>query len=243
MNKEKPVLFWDFHGTLTLPDITWFDVAAEVAAEKVPEKPLDAEVLKKNLGASCLPWFTIPSRDTRHVAGSEKWWAHSAGNFAAMYVQCGFTQAEAAAMAPLLRGKVLQPQRYRLYPDALPTLRTLAGRGIQSYILSNNFPELAQLTHALGLGELLQGVLVSGEIGFDKPRLEIFEYARQVAGWPKEPWMIGDNPSDDIDGGRAAGFVSVAVHGVHAPQAAYSVNDLAEILQLLPEESPVGAME
>ncbi|MDL2219275.1 HAD family hydrolase [Ruminococcaceae bacterium OttesenSCG-928-O06] len=227
------MLFWDFHGTITKPDILWFDAAMEAAAEAVPEAPLNAAVLHRQFSHTCLPWFTIPGGDTRHITGAA-WWAYCEGQFAAMFQSCGFTAAQAAAIAPRLREKVLQPHRYHLQPDALFTLKELQRRGYESHILSNNFPELAQMVKALGLVPYFGKVLVSGNVGYDKPRGEIFDAARSVAGQARALWMIGDNPVDDVAGGNAAGFVTVAANGAAAPDAAYQIPNLAGLLELLP---------
>lgn len=232
--RQKPPLFWDFHGTLSLPDIVWFDAAMEAAAELAPQHPLTREVLETALHGTCLPWFNIPSRDTRHVAGSAAWWAHCQKEFTAMFMQCGFTQSQAQLLAPALRGKVLQPQRYALYPDALNTLKELQRRGYESYILSNNYPELAPITDALGLTPYIKQVFVSGEIGYEKPRPEIFAVALQTVQPALQAWMIGDNMEDDITGGHSAGLVTVAVHGKRSPVADHQIDNLAEILELLP---------
>ncbi|MDL2294887.1 HAD family hydrolase [Ruminococcaceae bacterium OttesenSCG-928-D13] len=232
-NDENPVLFWDFHGTLTKPDVVWFDVAMEAAAELAPHRPLTAETLNANLSRNCLPWFTIPDRDARHLTAPGAWWAHSEAEFEKMFQRCGFTHAEAETLAPALREKVLQPARYQLFGDAVLTLKTLKARGYKSYILSNNFPELPEIVTALGLDSLFEQVLVSARIGYDKPRPEIFAHARVAAGQPQNPWMIGDNPVDDIAGGAAAGFTTVAVHGASAPEADHAIDELSELLALL----------
>lgn len=235
ITQEKPVLFWDFHGTLTLHDVVWFDAAMEAAAELAPEHPLRREVLEEYFHGTCLPWFSLPHGDTRSVAGSKAWWTHCEANFEVMFAQCGFSPAQAQRLAPALRAKILRAENYTLYPDAISTLQELQRRGYTSYILSNNFPELEDVVTALGLRPYLQGVLVSGLVGYEKPRPEIFAAARTAAGGPAGVWMIGDNPRDDIEGGHAAGFTTVAVHARRpAPAADYVVENLSDILPLLP---------
>lgn len=231
--EPKPVLFWDFHGTLTQPDVNWFDAAMEAAAEQVPEHPLRKETLVRYFSGTCLPWWSIPSRDTRHLTPPGAWWAHCETEFAAMLVQCGFTEGQARKIAPQIRPKILQPARYQLAKDAVSTLQTLQKRGYQSYILSNNFPELADIVQALGLRPYFCKVLVSGRLGYDKPRKEIFDIARKAAGRPAECWMIGDNLQDDMEGGKNAGFTTLLVHKAPAPPADYAAPDLAGILKIL----------
>lgn len=232
--QKKPMLFWDFHGTLTLPDVVWFDAAMEAAAQQVPERPLEREVLERQFSRTCLPWFTHPEGDTRALLQEDGWWAHCREEFTAMLQRCGFTRAQAARIAPVLQQKALQPHRYHLYPDALPTLRELQRRGYYSAVLSNNFPELRQVVSRLGLLPYLVGVITSGRVGFEKPRREIFDTARELAEeFADDMWMIGDSPKEDIEGGKAAGFVTVAAHTGKDCGADYHIDQLADILDLL----------
>ncbi|MDL2252948.1 HAD family hydrolase [Ruminococcaceae bacterium OttesenSCG-928-I18] len=236
MLSQKPVLFWDFHGTLTLPDITWFDAAVEACEETFPQVRLSRRVLTEQFTGRCLPWWSIPSRDTRHLTAPGAWWGHCEKEFAKMFESCGFTKEQAETLAPKLREKVLQPSRYQLYPDALSTLRELKDRGYRQFLLSNNYPELGHLAEALGLSPYLEGVVVSAEVGYDKPRIEIFEKAWEQAGKPVQSWMVGDNYEDDIEGAHRAGFTTVYVHSGHreCPAADHCVEHLSEVPPLLP---------
>lgn len=231
---RKPVLFWDFHGTLTTPDQAWFDVAQEAAAAVAPNVPVEPERIHNQLHRQCLPWFCFDDKDTRRLAAPGEWWAFCNAQFCEMFQRCGYTAGQAAQMAELVREKILCATRYQLYPDALDTLDQLHQRGYRSYILSNNFPELSDIVSKMGLTPYLDGVLVSGKIGYDKPSPKLFEEARRVAGDGAEIWMIGDNPRDDIEGASNAGFVTVAAHGVKTNAANYRIDNLADILQLLP---------
>ncbi len=229
----KPALFWDFHGTLTLPDVQWFDAAMEAAQEMVPQRPLSHETLTQYFSATCLPWFTMPDGDSRSVASSAKWWAYCEKEFVGMFQNCGFTEEEARKIAPALKHKILQPHRYTLFEDAIPTLRELQKRGYTHYIASNNFPELEEVVTALGLRPYFSKVFVSGLMGFEKPHQEFFELLVEQTGETAEVWMIGDNPKDDIDGGRKAGFNTIAVHREAVEAADYCVAHLAQILDIL----------
>lgn len=229
----KPVLFWDFHGTLSLPEVQWFDAAMEAAAEAAPETPLSKERLLDNFSAACLPWYTLQNKDSRHVSGSRAWWNYCENEFAAMFQKCGFSAEQAEKIAPRLRRKMLNPEWYHLYPDVIDTLGKLQQRGYKNYVASNNFPELAQLLDKLGLTPYFSGIFSSGEIGYEKPHSEFFEALREGSGFPGQVWMIGDNPVDDIQGANQAGFTTVAVHGVQAPEADYQLDELAELLEIL----------
>ncbi len=230
----KPVLFWDFHGTLTLPDIVWFDVVKELAAKYAPEILLTDETLIEHLGGKCLPWFSLKDRDTRSVKGSVAWWGHCEKEFVQMFLKCGFSQEKSEFMAPRVREKVLSAQRYTLYEDAIPTLKALQERGYRHYLLSNNYPELEALANQLGLAPYLSGTVVSGEVGYAKPRKEIFNFARSLAKNPPACYLIGDSPIDDIEGAKMAGFGTVYVHPRpgQTAKADYCVQTLNELLEV-----------
>lgn len=232
--KEKPVLFWDFHGTLTLPEVTWFTVAMEAAQEQVPEVMLEEKTLVKYFSKTCLPWFTVPSGDTRHLAGSKAWWEYCEMEFVKMFVQCGFTLEQAQKIAPQIRVKILEPKRYTLYPQVLETLQALQKRGYKSYILSNNFPELEEIIEKMGIRPYFQKVLVSGRIGYDKPSQEIFSIAKKYAGYPNDCWMIGDSLKDDVQGSKKAGFTAVLANQEKNDLADYTVQNISELLKILP---------
>jgi putative hydrolase of the HAD superfamily len=84
--------------------------------------------------------------------------------------------------------------------------------GFSQYIVSNNHPDLRKVLSDLHLTPWFSDVIVSGEIGFDKPRKEIFECALQRAGYPDICFMIGDNPVADGEGSKKANIPPLLVH-------------------------------
>ncbi|MBR6610566.1 MAG: HAD-IA family hydrolase [Oscillospiraceae bacterium] len=212
---EKPVLFWDFHGTLTKPDNQWVDIALKLSDTMYPEMKISHEAIKSNLYGKCLPWWTYPDRDTRHLMENDGWWKSCEDEFVKMYIASGFEKHQAEKMAPLIRLYVVDINNHRLHDDALAVLSQLKERGYKNYILSNNFPELPQMVKDIGLDKYFDGCVVSAKIGFAKPRKEIFEYARNLAGNPEKCIMIGDNPVDDIKGAKENGFDTMLVNNRH----------------------------
>lgn len=212
---EKPVLFWDFHGTLTKPDNQWVDIALQLSDSIYPELEIPHSEIQKNLFGKCLPWWTYPDRDTRHLMENDGWWKSCEDEFVKMYMASGFDRAQAEILAPQIRPYVVDINNHRLHDDAVEVLGKLKERGYRSYILSNNFPELPQMIEEMGLGKYFDGCVVSARVGFAKPRKEIFEYAKNLAGYPRRCIMIGDNPVDDIRGAKEAGFDTILVNNRH----------------------------
>ena len=99
--------------------------------------------------------------------------------------------------------------------------------------MSNNFPELPDVIKGLGLGKYFADYIVSANIGYEKPRIEIFKYALELAGSPDVCYMIGDNPIADIQGGKSAGMKTVLVNNSGSSDADYKCESLVEIPLLL----------
>ena len=98
----------------------------------------------------------------------------------------------------------------RLVPDALDILE----RAREHYligILSNGFREVQyKKLRTTGLWRYVQRMVVSDEIGVNKPDARLFRFAEQAVGArPEECLMIGDNPDADIKGAIDAGWRAV----------------------------------
>ena len=234
---EKPVLFWDFHGTLTKPDNQWVDIALHLADTLYPEMNVPHSEIMKNLSGKCLPWWTYPDRDTRHLIENDGWWRSCEEEFIKMYMDSGFEKHQAEVMAPQIRPYIVDIANHHLHNDAIDVLKELKARGYKNYMLSNNFPELPDMAERMGLNEYFEACIVSARVGFDKPRKEIFDYGRKLAGNPHKCIMIGDNPVDDIQGAKQAGFDTILVNDRHpdynGAYADYICKTLTDMLKVL----------
>jgi FMN phosphatase YigB (HAD superfamily) len=147
-------------------------------------------------------------------------------------ISCGLSDVEACQVSPLVRDIILDSASFRLYEDAVSTLRILSADGWRHVMLSNNFPELKDLSYQIGIGEYFDDFIISALVGFDKPRREIFDIARTRAGHPDICLMIGDNFAADIIGAKMAGMQSVLVHQQDAAAPFYCAQ-LADLVPLL----------
>lgn len=99
-----------------------------------------------------------------------------------------------------------------LRPDADALLRRLTG--VVPTAIVTNGPARSQ-RHKLrtaGLLDRVDAVVVSGELGVDKPAPAPFLAALAALGVGTEgAWMVGDHPVCDIAGGRAVGLSTVFV--------------------------------
>ena len=95
-----------------------------------------------------------------------------------------------------------------LLPDTLPTLRTLK-RHYRLGLLSNftHAPLVYQLLKRFGLDDVLDVQLVSGVLGYRKPKPFVFNTLAEQFGVPNaQIAFVGDNLQADIVGAKEAGL-------------------------------------
>ncbi len=123
----------------------------------------------------------------------------------------------------------------------LPTLKELKKQGYKLGLITNGISGLQQnKLKMLGIDSIFDRILVSGEYNCPKPQLRGFEL---MAEWlnltPSEMMYVGDNPVNDVDASRRAGYTPVYVNTVgqwprpDIEQCEYQVETIAEIPSLV----------
>lgn len=101
---------------------------------------------------------------------------------------------------------------FKTYDDALPTLQTLKNRDLILGLISNVAQDMEATYTKLGLQSFLNFKVTSAEVGYDKPRPEIFLAAlKKAAVKPAESLYIGDQYQIDIIGARGVGIKALLV--------------------------------
>jgi putative hydrolase of the HAD superfamily len=104
-------------------------------------------------------------------------------------------------------GQLVESVRMSAYPDAVPALTALRGRGLRLVAVSNWDCSLGTVLARCGLVELLDGAISSAEAGAPKPDPAIFTAALELVGCaPAEALHVGDTREEDVVGARAAGI-------------------------------------
>lgn len=124
----------------------------------------------------------------------------------------------------------------RLVEGCREVVGALRNAGYRIGILSNGFTEVQHRKIAnCGLTALIDLVVLSDDIGVNKPDRRLYEYASAKAGAvkPEENLMVGDNRSTDIAGAVGAGWNAIwfdrHATGLDAPDGATAIRRLAEL--------------
>jgi putative hydrolase of the HAD superfamily len=99
------------------------------------------------------------------------------------------------------------PGIWRLEPEVLDLLQDLRRAGFRLGIISNFDLRLYEILKHLGVLDLFEHVIISSQVGADKPSRHIFQIALdRFAIEPHEILHVGDDEVADGDGARALGF-------------------------------------
>ncbi len=101
---------------------------------------------------------------------------------------------------------------FKVYDDALPILKTLKKRGLVLGLISNVAQDMEDTYTKLGLQPYLNFKVTSAEVGYDKPRPEIFLAAlKKAAVKPEEALYVGDQYQIDVVGARDIGIKALLI--------------------------------
>jgi HAD superfamily hydrolase (TIGR01509 family) len=125
-------------------------------------------------------------------------------------------------------------------PGVKPTLEALRARGIAVAVLSNGWNPLQ--TRKAEQAGFLGPVLVSSEIGVQKPAPQAFESLLRTLGTDAaQTWYVGDDPRIDVAGAQALGISAVWIdwerreYPAGQRQPEFTIHEFQELLTLLPE--------
>lgn len=222
------VIFWDFDGTITYSNSLWSSSVFKALKDTQSQNAVTFENVRKHM-AYGFTWHT-PDNDYSSLTG-DRWWEFMNKHIFQSYIQLGVDKDTAERATEKVRKLIKEKDNYTLYDDFVYTVTQLKKNGIKNVILSNNYPELKEITDKLDITRFFDGIIVSALEGYDKPRRELFEIAK--SRYPAdEYYMIGDSVNADIVGGRNAGMKTVLVHKGYNGKADYCFDDLKSILTI-----------
>jgi putative hydrolase of the HAD superfamily len=195
------VIFFDAAGTLFhLPrGVGWHyrDVARRHGAD------LSEDALNKAFRAA---WETMPRPAETRVPREDDdlgWWR--AVVFRVLDDCDAGGEMDRAAFFEELWSEFVKPGVWELYPETHDVLSALAGR-FRLGVVSNFDSRLRGILPQLGIEEFFDDMVISSEVGADKPSPLIFEEAlRRFTVRPEEAMHVGDDVAD-WNGACAAGL-------------------------------------
>ena len=132
----------------------------------------------------------------------------------------------------------ISPTKTNLFPSTIEVLEYLKAKQYKMLIITNGFKEVQYVKlNNCGLKNYFHEVIVSEEVGFPKPKPEIFQKALSVVNAKKEEsLMIGDDFQVDVMGAKGAGIDQVFFnpHNLKVnDQATYEISCLDQLKSFL----------
>jgi HAD superfamily hydrolase (TIGR01509 family) len=152
----------------------------------------------------------------------------------------GFDVSDAIANAVWAASYVPYPHfPLELFDDTRSTLAALRSRGARVAVVTNSpWPAAVRRPDldAMGLGDFVDAVVSSGDVGYRKPHALVFERAlAALDSQPAEAVMVGDSLTNDVLGAQKLGITGVWKRNGREPSpgADFTIDHLAELLELL----------
>jgi len=132
----------------------------------------------------------------------------------AQYEEILLREAGVKADKQLILGLLGKMQQFKmklvLFDDVMPALTNLKRRGLILGLISNIDRDMTDTFNELGLSSLLQVMVTSQEVGFNKPQPQIFQEALKRAGVrAPEAIYIGDQYQIDVVGANRVGMKGI----------------------------------
>jgi putative hydrolase of the HAD superfamily len=149
-------------------------------------------------------------------------------------------RTDLCAAAALWRERQQRSRPYWVpFPEAHGVLAELRRRGFGLGVISNWDPGARELLAGHGLAEFFDPMVISSEVGSEKPAPGIFRIALERAGMRGEQCLyVGDNYYDDALGCRRVGMQALILNrfgrlGIEEISDCDFISSLSELLTLL----------
>lgn len=128
-------------------------------------------------------------------------------------------------------------RRWRVADGARETLQALRGRGYATALLTNWDSRVRRVLAETGVGEDLDAIIVSSDVGAEKPDRAIFAAAERALGLAPDALLhVGDSLQHDVRGALDAGWQAIRILDSSEraeTEGVTSIRSLAELLDLL----------
>jgi putative hydrolase of the HAD superfamily len=105
-----------------------------------------------------------------------------------------------------------KPEAWGIYPEVLEVLEALRDHAVDLAVLTNWDGRLHAVLDGNGLGEYLNHIFISAELGWEKPDPAIYRHVTDVLNvQPGAVLSVGDDSRNDVEGPRRAGWQAVQI--------------------------------
>jgi len=156
---------------------------------------------------SCLadPWR---DRFTAHPRGARGWWYR----FLVRLCESLELDEPSRFAGAELYDRFVQAESWEVFPDVVPTLESLRGRGLRLGLVSNWDHRLPRVLANLGLDRHFEAVEYSSGCGIEKPHPGIFQRClASLKVLPAHALHVGDSAVEDVEGALAVGMRAMRV--------------------------------
>jgi len=205
--KRPKIIFFDVGGTLIYPEPSVGRVYHEVGNKHGVMTP-SAEAVSRAFQSAV---GGLSEGQTHSKRNARKWWRGQVGRTFAL-----LGHEESPALDRIfeeLFHYFARPEAWRLFDDVDGALERLKAAGLRLGIISNWDYRLLRILAGFKILEQFDPVVISFDVGHEKPEKKIFLLACKRAGVnPLDALMVGDSPEEDFEGARAAGLDAVIVN-------------------------------
>lgn len=203
MNAALKAIFFDGAGTLFhLPRSVGYHYA--LVGQRMGLQ-LDAEALDEAFADA---WKSMPERPATHGPREDDdkgWWAELVDRVL-QRVAPQTRDLDREAFFETAYSHFAEAGVWELFPETIEVLEALTLR-FRLGVISNFDGRLRMVLELLGISKYFTMVVISSEVGADKPDPYIFTRAAELAGVaPDESLHAGDDAVLDWEGAAAAGF-------------------------------------
>jgi putative hydrolase of the HAD superfamily len=201
-NAMNSIVTFDAAGTLIHlsdpPGKTYADVAKHFGYDFDPVR------LEAGFRAAWKALGTRIESDGPRPNDDRGWWLEVVTRALA---HCGYSVQPMEEYFDRLYRAFALPGAWKLFPEVEEVLAALQDRGIRLGVISNFDRRLYEVLGRLGIRERFERIIISSEVGSDKPAPRIFlEAARRFGVDPNLILHVGDDPKRDGEGARAVGM-------------------------------------
>ena len=166
---------------------------------------LDPQAVDRAFAAA---WKQMPRRETTRAPreDDDKGWWRELVDKVMDDVAPATHELDRDAFFEAAYGHFAEAGVWELFPEVFETLELLRPR-YRLAVISNFDGRLRMIVEQLGISKFFDQLVISSEVGADKPDPFIFQRALELLGVaPDEALHVGDDPAGDWEGAAAAGM-------------------------------------